>query len=103
MSLLCALGRHRAKPMARWNGGYYFSTCRNCGEPLVRTAFERWHTVPRGYRVVWSATPPPRVRTAALAALDTPSRTPVSPEATVLTAPAEAAEAARRAEDLAPA
>ena len=65
MSVLCALGWHRPNPLARWNQGYYFSSCRGCGRDLVRTAFEAWH-VPRDHRVVWSATPPKSLPTAAL-------------------------------------
>lgn len=53
LPLLCALGRHRARDLPRWNNGYYFSTCRRCGQDLVRTAFETWH-VPRGFKVVWA-------------------------------------------------
>lgn len=68
MSILCALGLHRPATIPRWNGGYYFSICSGCGRDLVRTPFEKWHPVPQGYRVVWSPEPPPRVRTATLAA-----------------------------------
>lgn len=64
-SLLCDLGRHKAGSLAHWNDGYYFSKCRRCGRDLVRTAFGRW-TVPRGYRVVWTAEPPPRAKAAQL-------------------------------------
>ena len=55
--LLCALGWHKADALALWNDGYYFSNCDRCGQDLIRTAFGRW-TVPRGFRVVWSAQPP---------------------------------------------
>jgi hypothetical protein len=55
--LLCQLGWHRPRPIARWNHGYYFSNCRRCGTDLVRTAFGGWQ-VPKGFRVVWQAEPP---------------------------------------------
>lgn len=44
--------------MPQWNCGYYFTMCRRCGHDLVRPAYGRWH-IPRGYRVVWQALPPP--------------------------------------------
>ena len=76
MSIRCALGLHRARSMPRWNGGYYFSTCTRCGRDLVRTPFEGWHPVPRGFRVVWSPTPPPGMRSATLTAEPTPVVSP---------------------------
>jgi|GEM_PF-2169797 len=57
MNLLCRLGRHRPGGIPRWNDGFYFATCENCGCDLVRTAFQGWH-VPKGYKVVWSERPP---------------------------------------------
>ncbi|MEA3040396.1 MAG: hypothetical protein QOE79_2909, partial [Sphingomonadales bacterium] len=63
--LLCLLGRHKPRPLARWNHGYYFTSCERCGLDLVRTAFSGWHE-PRGYRVVWQAQPPARAVPAAL-------------------------------------
>lgn len=57
MSLLCRLGRHRPRGIPRWNDGFYFARCEQCGRDLVRTAFEGWHE-PRGYKVVWSVSPP---------------------------------------------
>ena len=57
MSLLCRLGRHRPHGIPRWNDGFYFARCGRCGRDLVRTAFEGWHE-PRGFKVVWSVSPP---------------------------------------------
>lgn len=57
--LLCRFERHMPAPFPRWNDGYYFSKCLRCGEDLVRVAGERWQR-PHGFRVVWSAEPPPR-------------------------------------------
>lgn len=65
MPFLCELGWHKPRPVARWNCGYYFTTCARCGEDLVRTAFGRWH-VPHGYRVVWQPQPPENAVSAAL-------------------------------------
>ena len=52
MNISCRLGRHRALATERWNDGYYFSRCENCGIDLIRRR-ERWRPVPKGYRVVW--------------------------------------------------
>jgi hypothetical protein len=57
MPLLCELGWHRADPLARWNAGYYFTTCGRCGRDLVRTAYGGWR-VPKGFKIVWQAKPP---------------------------------------------
>lgn len=65
MPFLCGLGWHDPKPVARWNCGYYFTTCARCDQDLVRTAYGRWH-VPHGYRVVWQAQPPANAVSAAL-------------------------------------
>ena len=65
MPFLCRLGWHQPKPVARWNCGYYFTTCARCDQDLVRTAYGRWH-VPHGYRVVWQAQPPANAVSAAL-------------------------------------
>ena len=65
MPLLCDLGWHRPRPMARWNEGFYFTTCARCACDLVRTAYGRWGA-PRGYRVVWQAAAPRNAVTAAL-------------------------------------
>jgi hypothetical protein len=62
---LCELGWHKPRPVARWNCGYYFTTCARCGEDLVRTAYGHWH-VPHGYRVVWQPEPPANAVSAAL-------------------------------------
>jgi hypothetical protein len=62
---LCALGRHRPEPLARWNEGYYFTRCARCGRDLVRTAYGRWHP-PKGYRVVWQKQAPANAASAAL-------------------------------------
>jgi hypothetical protein len=66
MRLFCRLGRHRAKPMPKWNGGYYFSQCRRCGVDLIRACFGRWEE-PDGFRVVWK----PATRLDQLIAADT--------------------------------
>ena len=65
MPFLCRLGWHQPKPVARWNCGYYFTTCARCDQDLVRTAYGRWH-VPYGYRVVWQVQPPANAVSAAL-------------------------------------
>jgi hypothetical protein len=52
MSLLCAIGGHEAAPREVYNGGYYFSRCRRCGEDMIRTGAS-WDLVPDGHRVVW--------------------------------------------------
>jgi hypothetical protein len=57
MPLLCELGWHRPDPLARWNAGYYFTTCGRCGRDLVRTAYGGWR-VPKGFKIVWQAKPP---------------------------------------------
>jgi hypothetical protein len=54
MSLLCAIGGHEAAPREVYNGGYYFSRCRRCGEDMVRTGAS-WDLVPEGHRVVWKS------------------------------------------------
>ncbi len=65
MPLLCELGWHRADPLARWNAGYYFTTCGRCGRDLVRTAYGGWR-VPKGFRIVWQTKPPESVIAAEL-------------------------------------
>lgn len=57
MPLLCELGWHKPDPLARWNAGYYFTTCGRCSRDLVRTAYGGWR-VPRGFKIVWQAKPP---------------------------------------------
>ena len=57
LPLLCELGWHDPRPLARWNHGYYFTTCRRCGVDLVRSGYGRWEA-PRGFRVVWRAEAP---------------------------------------------
>jgi hypothetical protein len=52
MSLFCAIGGHEAAPREVYNGGYYFSRCRRCGEDMIRTGAS-WDLVPEGHRVVW--------------------------------------------------
>ena len=52
MDIFCKLGKHRAEPSDRWNDGYYFSRCADCGIDLIRRT-ARWRAVPKGYRVVW--------------------------------------------------
>jgi hypothetical protein len=54
MSLLCAIGGHEAAPREVYNGGYYFSRCRRCGEDMIR-AGAGWDLVPEGHRVVWKS------------------------------------------------
>jgi hypothetical protein len=54
MSLLCAIGGHEAAPREVYNGGYYFSRCRRCGEDMIRTGAS-WDLVPEGHRVVWKS------------------------------------------------
>jgi fused signal recognition particle receptor len=76
MPLLCELGWHRADPLARWNAGYYFTTCERCGEDLVRTAYGGWR-VPRGYRVVWQSKAPETARAAELIPDGSLDRAPV--------------------------
>jgi hypothetical protein len=85
MNLLCSLGRHAPRAAPRWNDGYYFATCRRCGQDIVRTAYKGWH-VPRGYRVVWAPTPPQDRPKVALAP-ETPA--PVPPSAPEAPAPIE--------------
>jgi hypothetical protein len=53
MSLLCALGGHEAAPGEVYNGGYYFSRCRRCGDDMIRSG-AAWRMVPKGHRVVWA-------------------------------------------------
>jgi cell division GTPase FtsZ len=53
----CRFRKHQAQPSAIYNQGFYFSTCRNCGEDMIRTGSE-WHAVPKGLRVVWPGTAP---------------------------------------------
>ncbi|HEY0313679.1 MAG TPA: hypothetical protein VGC56_14450 [Allosphingosinicella sp.] len=79
MNLLCSLGRHAPRAAPRWNDGYYFATCRRCGQDIVRTAYEGWH-VPRGYRIVWAATPPQDRPQVALAAEMPPTAPPAARE-----------------------
>ena len=53
----CRFRRHQAQPSAIYNQGFYFSTCRNCGEDMIRTGSE-WQVVPKGLRVVWPGSAP---------------------------------------------
>jgi hypothetical protein len=79
MNFLCSLGRHTPRAAPRWNDGYYFATCRRCGQDIVRTAYEAWH-VPRGYRIVWATTPPQDRPQVALAPEFPPPAPPAAPE-----------------------
>jgi hypothetical protein len=63
------LGHSANRNKARWNGGICFGRCARCGRDLVRTASGNWQ-VPRGYRIVWRATP----QDAAAAALEDEGR-----------------------------
>jgi Bacterial SH3 domain len=80
MNLLCRLGRHRPGGIPRWNDGFYFAACENCGCDLVRTAFQGWH-VPKGYKVVWSERPPVPRPDVALVPSDLPTDSPGDREA----------------------
>jgi hypothetical protein len=53
MNFGCALGGHSPRPGETYNSGYYFSACRRCSRPLVRTAHGGWQSVPAGHRLVW--------------------------------------------------
>jgi cell division protein FtsZ len=53
----CRFRKHRAQPSAIYNQGFYFSTCRNCGEDMIRTGGD-WQVVPKGLRVVWPGSAP---------------------------------------------
>jgi cell division protein FtsZ len=53
----CRFRRHQAQPSAIYNQGFYFSTCRNCGEDMIRTGGD-WQAVPKGLRVVWPGSAP---------------------------------------------
>jgi cell division protein FtsZ len=53
----CRFRRHQAQPSAIYNQGFYFSTCRNCGEDMIRTGSD-WQAVPKGLRVVWPGSAP---------------------------------------------
>lgn len=64
MPLLCELGWHRPRPLARWNNGYYFTKCSRCGCDLVRTTYGGWQE-PQGFRVVWQAHAPANSNAAA--------------------------------------
>ena len=52
MKIFCRLGSHEAIEATFWNNGNYFTTCRRCGQALVRGEGP-WRAVPRGYKVVW--------------------------------------------------
>jgi hypothetical protein len=57
MGLVCSLTGHKADAaQAVWNGGICFGKCSRCGCDLVRTIRDLWQ-VPRGYKVVWRASP----------------------------------------------
>jgi hypothetical protein len=57
MGLVCSLTGHKADAAgAVWNGGICFGKCSRCGCDLVRTIRDLWQ-VPRGYKVVWRASP----------------------------------------------
>jgi hypothetical protein len=79
MPLLCELGWHKADPLARWNAGYYFSTCGRCGRDLVRTAYGGWR-VPKGFKVVWQAQPPESLTPVELVPEAPRSELPPSPQ-----------------------
>lgn len=64
LPLLCELGWHRPRPLARWNNGYYFTKCSRCGCDLVRTTYGGWQE-PQGFRVVWQAHAPANSNAAA--------------------------------------
>ena len=53
----CRFRKHQAQPSAIYNQGFYFSTCRNCGEDMIRTGSD-WQVVPKGMRVVWPGSAP---------------------------------------------
>ncbi|TFI57090.1 cell division protein FtsZ [Sphingomonas parva] len=53
----CRFRKHQAQPSAIYNQGFYFSTCRNCGEDMIRTGGD-WQAVPKGLRVVWPGSAP---------------------------------------------
>ena len=53
----CRFRKHQAQPSAIYNQGFYFSTCRSCGEDMIRTGSE-WQAVPKGLRVVWPGSAP---------------------------------------------
>ncbi|WP_165356425.1 cell division protein FtsZ [Sphingosinicella sp. BN140058] len=53
----CRFRKHQAQPSAIYNQGFYFSTCRNCGEDMIRTGSD-WQAVPKGLRVVWPGSAP---------------------------------------------
>lgn len=80
MPLLCELGWHKADPLARWNAGYYFSTCGRCGHDLVRTAYGGWR-VPKGFKVVWQAQPPESLTSVELVPEDARRESPRAEEA----------------------
>ena len=52
MGVWCRMGSHRPVPSDRWNDGYYFSCCADCGIDLISRG-GKWQPVPKGYRVVW--------------------------------------------------
>lgn len=108
MRLFCAVGWHRAVLKNRWNGGYYFSRCRNCGRDLVRAPAGRWH-IPEGYRVVWKPAPrmgvDPSRQVQERQELDHPEkvRSSPTPSATTAAFPASCAVGEDRPERIPPA
>ncbi|HEY0044532.1 MAG TPA: cell division protein FtsZ [Allosphingosinicella sp.] len=64
--LACRFRRHEAQPSALYGQGFYFSTCRHCGEDMIRSG-AKWRTVPAGFRVVWPGSAPAHPRSAAAA------------------------------------
>lgn len=57
MNVGCTIAGHAADHAQVYNSGYYFSACRRCGLPLLRSAHDDWRPVPSGHRVVWKSGP----------------------------------------------
>ena len=53
MKLACTVAGHRPGEEAIYNCGYYFSACRRCASPLIRTPRGAWGEPPAGHRGVW--------------------------------------------------
>jgi hypothetical protein len=54
--LICSLAGHRAAARTIYNAGHHFGRCGRCHVDMI----ERdgvWKIAPRGFRVVWKATP----------------------------------------------
>lgn len=58
MSFACRLKGHDPSPDEICNGPRCFTRCRRCGADLVKQG-DAWHPVPKGFRIVWPAEPPP--------------------------------------------